>query len=203
MDEPVNARAKIEALAAAVAQDFESTRRVLSFDEWFELLCGAPHLHARNAAQYLRDCFDHYGRRDVRIPSGKVARFRLFDCEFDGGVGRLVGQELAQNAFYEALDGFVRIGFARTGFVEPEFVRIGVVEPEFVRAELVVVVVVVVDGGGRRPAVVVEAPTALRAAWCSHDRGLLEWSVEAPARDTRSSANSTIAGVRVSAVPRA
>jgi len=110
MDEPVNARAKIEALAAAVAQDFESTRRVLSFDEWFELLCGAPHLHARNAAQYLRDCFDHYGRRDVRIPSGKVARFRLFDCEFDGGVGRLVGQELAQNAFYEALDGFVRIG---------------------------------------------------------------------------------------------
>lgn len=110
MDEPVSAKSRIEALAAAVAQEFESTRRVLGFDEWFELLCAAPQLHARNAAQYLRDCFEHYGRRDVRIPSGKVARFRLFDCEFDGGVGRLVGQELAQNAFYEALDSFVRIG---------------------------------------------------------------------------------------------
>jgi serine protein kinase len=110
MDEPVNAKTRIEALAAAVAQEFESTRRVLSFEEWFELLCAQPHVHARNAAQYLRDCFEHYGRRDVRIPSGKVARFRLFDCEFDGGLGRLVGQEPAQNAFYEALDSFVRIG---------------------------------------------------------------------------------------------
>lgn len=110
MDEPVSAKSRIEALAAAVAQDFESTRRVLGFDEWFELLCAAPQQHARNAAQYLRDCFEFYGRRDVRIPSGKVARFRLFDCEFDAGVGRLVGQELAQNAFYEALDSFVRIG---------------------------------------------------------------------------------------------
>jgi len=110
MDEPVSAKAKIEALAAAVAHDFESTRRVLSFEEWFELLAAAPHVHARNAAQYLRDCFDHYGRRDVRIPSGKVSRFRVFDCDFDAAGGRLVGQELAQNAFYEALDGFVRIG---------------------------------------------------------------------------------------------
>lgn len=110
MDEPVSAKTRIEALAAAVAQEFESTRRVLSFEEWFELLCTQPHVHARNAAQYLRDCFDFYGRRDVRIPSGKVARFKLFDCEFDGGSGRLVGQEPAQNAFYEALDSFVRIG---------------------------------------------------------------------------------------------
>ncbi|MFY0535338.1 hypothetical protein [Nannocystis pusilla] len=106
----MSAKTRIEALAAAVAQEFESTRRVLSFEEWFELLCDQPHVHARNAAQYLRDCFEFYGRRDVRIPSGKVARFKLFDCEFDGGSGRLVGQEPAQNAFYEALDSFVRIG---------------------------------------------------------------------------------------------
>ena len=110
-----SSRSRIDALAAAVAQDFETTRRVLSFEEWFELMCQAPQVHARNAAQYLRDCFDFYGRRDVRIPSGKVARFRLFDCDFDDhGSGpnnaRLVGQERAQNAFYEAIDSFVRIG---------------------------------------------------------------------------------------------
>ena len=113
MQEVTSARARIDALAAAVAQEFESTRRVLSFEEWFDLLCASPQVHARNAAQYLRDCFDHYGRRDVRIPSGKVARFRLFDCEFDAdapGSARLVGQETAQNAFYDAIDSFVRIG---------------------------------------------------------------------------------------------
>jgi serine protein kinase len=113
MQDESGARGRIEQLATAVAQDFESTRRVLSFEEWFDLLCQAPHVHARNAAQYMRDCFDFYGKRDVRIPSGKVSRFRLFDCEFDAEgptTARLVGQELAQNAFFEAIDGFVRIG---------------------------------------------------------------------------------------------
>ena len=118
MTDPSSARGRIDALASAVAHEFEATRRVLSFEEWFELLCAAPQVHARNAAQYLRDCFDFYGRRDVRIPSGKVARFKLFDCDFDhpgggpqiGASARLVGQERAQNAFYEAIDSFVRIG---------------------------------------------------------------------------------------------
>ena len=118
MQDPSSARNRIDALASAVAQEFEATRRVLSFEEWFELLCVAPQVHARNAAQYLRDCFDYYGRRGVRIPSGKVSRFRLFDCDFDhpgggpqiGPSARLVGQERAQNAFYEAIDSFVRIG---------------------------------------------------------------------------------------------
>ncbi len=110
MHDPSSARGRIDALASAVALEFEATRRVLSFEEWFELLCAAPQVHARNAAQYLRDCFDFYGRRDVRIPSGKVARFRLFDGGFEHPSARLVGQELAQNAFYEAVDSFVRIG---------------------------------------------------------------------------------------------
>jgi len=99
----------IDAIADQVGHDFEATRRILSFDEWFALLCESPRIHARSAARYLRDALDFYGRREVRTPSGRIARFRLFDCEFDGG-HRLVGQESAQNAIYEALDGFVRIG---------------------------------------------------------------------------------------------
>ncbi|MCA9690263.1 MAG: serine protein kinase PrkA [Myxococcales bacterium] len=102
---------RLEALASAAAREFESTRRVLTFDEWFAMFCEAPRLHARGAAEYLRDAFEHYGRRDVHIPSGKVSRFRLFDCEFARDrCFRLVGQEPAQNAFYEALESFVRIG---------------------------------------------------------------------------------------------
>ena len=99
----------IDAIAGEVGDDFQATRRILSFDEWFELLCERPRLQARSAARYLRDALDHYGRREVRTPSGKISRFCLFDCDFDDG-HRLVGQEVAQNALYEALDGFVRVG---------------------------------------------------------------------------------------------
>jgi serine protein kinase len=107
--EDSRAKGRIDDLAGAVADEFESTRRLLSFDEWFDILCKDPTVHARCAAQYVKDAFDHFGRRDVRTPSGQVSRWRLFDCEFDGW-HRLVGQEEAQNELYEAIDGFVRLG---------------------------------------------------------------------------------------------
>ncbi len=100
---------RLDRLAGAVADEFESTRRVLSFDEWFDLLCADPTVHARSAAQYIRDAFVHFGRRGVRTPSGHISRWRLFDTEFDGW-HRLVGQEEAQNQLYEAIEGFVRLG---------------------------------------------------------------------------------------------
>lgn len=107
-EEPVG-KSKIEALAGAVGDEFASTRRLLSFDEWFDLLCRDPTVHARSAPQYVLDAFDHFGQRSVRTPSGQVERHRLFDCEFDGW-HRLVGQEEAQNELYEAIEGFVRVG---------------------------------------------------------------------------------------------
>lgn len=109
MPETSQSKTRIDDLAGAVADEFESTRRLLSFDEWFDLLCKDPTVHARCAAQYVKDAFDHFGRRDVRTPSGQISRWRLFDCEFDGW-HRLVGQEEAQNELYEVIDGFVRLG---------------------------------------------------------------------------------------------
>ena len=109
MAESSQAKGRIDDLAGAVADEFESTRRLLSFDEWFDILCKDPTVHARCAAQYVKDAFDHFGRRDVRTPSGQISRWRLFDTEFDGW-HRLVGQEEAQNELYEAIDGFVRLG---------------------------------------------------------------------------------------------
>ncbi len=109
MTEMLAANKRIEALASEAAEHFASTRRILSFDEWFELLCNEPTIHARSAGQYVVDAFNHFGKRPVRTPGGEISRFRVFDGEFDGGY-RLVGQEEAQNAFYEAIDGFVRIG---------------------------------------------------------------------------------------------
>ena len=102
-------RERLAELATSVAEDFASTRRILSFDEWFELLLDEPRTHARNSAQYLRDALDHFGREQVRTPQGTVNRFRLFDREFDDDP-RLVGQERGQNELYEVLDGFCRLG---------------------------------------------------------------------------------------------
>ncbi|HFE45036.1 MAG TPA: serine protein kinase PrkA [Nannocystis exedens] len=109
MPDSLSPKDRIAAIAGSVAEEFEVTRRILSFDEWFELLCLTPQIHARNAAQYLRDAFNFFGRREVRNPGGKINRFRLFDCEFDGG-HRLVGQEAAQCELFEAIEGFVRVG---------------------------------------------------------------------------------------------
>ena len=108
-DHDPQAVARIEALAASVSDEFKTTRRLLSFDEWFSLLCAEPTVHARSAAQYVRDAFEHFGTRSVRTPKGQVQRYSLFDSEFDGW-HRLVGQEEAQNELYEAIEGFGRLG---------------------------------------------------------------------------------------------
>jgi serine protein kinase len=100
---------RLTKLASYVAGEFAATGRILSFDEWFDLLLKDPRTHARNSAQYVRDALDHFGRTHVRTPQGTVTRFNLFNREFDDGP-RLVGQERAQNELYEVLDGFCRLG---------------------------------------------------------------------------------------------
>src|SRR5207253_2370470 len=78
-----------------------------------------PRVHARDAAQYIRDCFDFYGNETVHRPSGNLRRFKLFDRPFDQGPGSsqegeggapVCGQEEVQNAIYRILSGFVRAG---------------------------------------------------------------------------------------------
>lgn len=129
-----DARKRLDALAAHVHDQFSSTLRVLSFEEWLEVVVEHPTRHLRNAAQHLRDAFDYFGPRKVRTPSGEVTRFRIFDDAwekrsdaaeraresghhealdklFSAQRGRrLVGQEEAQKQLYEALDGFCRLG---------------------------------------------------------------------------------------------
>ena len=106
---PIAAAPRLAELASQAAAEFESTRRILSFNEWFELLLREPRVHARNSAQYVRDALDHFGAYEVRTPEGSVRRFRLFDRGYDDGP-RLVGQERAQSELYEVLDGYCRLG---------------------------------------------------------------------------------------------
>jgi predicted Ser/Thr protein kinase len=89
---------------------------LLAFEEYLELFAASPVRYTRDAARYLRDVFDHYGRSVVKRPWGERTRFSLFDLAFlKEGAGRrhaLVGQENVQREIYRALSNFVREGRA-------------------------------------------------------------------------------------------
>jgi len=100
-------------IAAEIQRGFEQERRVLSFQEYLELFASDPVRHSRDAARYLRDMFEHYGRTQVERPWGHETRFSLFDQEFDTEDGvreSLVGQEALQGEVFRALNNFVREG---------------------------------------------------------------------------------------------
>jgi len=105
--------AMFDALGVEVSERFTRERRVLSFDEYLALVASEPKAHTREAARYLRDCFDHFGSEVIDTPAGPRRRFRLFDLPFADGAersDRLIGQEVLQEATYRVLDGFAREG---------------------------------------------------------------------------------------------
>lgn len=93
-----------------VRERFNATQRVMSFDEYFAYFTSNPGSELRTAAQYMRDCINHYGSTELEQPEGHVVRYRIFDCPWDQGRDRLVGQEGAQQLFYRALNNFIREG---------------------------------------------------------------------------------------------
>lgn len=105
---------ELRSIAGAIQADFARERRVLSFQEYLELFAQDPVRHSRDAAMYLRDAFDFYGREEVERPWGAQERFRLFDQPFaeagDRARDALVGQELVQSEIYRVLSNFVREG---------------------------------------------------------------------------------------------
>lgn len=97
-------------VAASTKDTFVSRRTILSFDEYLEQVTAHPRQHVRNAAQYLCDVVDYFGSSEVRLPTGTFTRHRLFDAEFDGGVGRVVGQMRVQEQLIRIVRNFVRAG---------------------------------------------------------------------------------------------
>ncbi|MCS6857670.1 MAG: serine protein kinase PrkA [Sandaracinaceae bacterium] len=112
-DPATSTRNFLEETSRALRSRFESERRVLSFEEYLSLVRRSPYLLSRDAARYLRDCFDHFGKQTIKRPGGgEVVRYSLFDLGFDSErtEDALVGQEEVQAAFYRALSNFVREG---------------------------------------------------------------------------------------------
>lgn len=100
----------IDNLASAVKKDFEGLRPILSFGEFFALFRETPERHARSSVQYIRDCFEYFGRETVDAVWGEVTRYKLFDVEFDEKRDRLVGHERVQHQVFRLLENFVREG---------------------------------------------------------------------------------------------
>lgn len=90
---------------------FDAERRVLSFSEYLAWAAAEPTTALRDAATYVRDMIDHYGRRTVDGPGGVCTRYKLFDG-VEGAEEHLVGHESLQRDFYAALTTFVREGRA-------------------------------------------------------------------------------------------
>ena len=101
----------ISSLSDDIRMDFKKNRRILSFAEYLRLVFEEPRRHIRSSAQFIRDCFDHFGTDTVDTPLGETRRFRLFDG-LPGGSHYLIGQEHAQNAVYRVLNNFIREGRA-------------------------------------------------------------------------------------------
>ena len=108
----------LKGVGEQVQGSFLGNKTILAFQEYMEAFFEAPRVHARDAAQYIRDCFDFYGTEMVAKPAGPVRRFKLFDRPFDQsatlqegeGGAPVVGHEEVQNAIYRILSSFVRAG---------------------------------------------------------------------------------------------
>ena len=93
-----------------VRQAFEANKRILSFSEFMAQLVEHPQRHARSAAQYVHDCFEHWGVQTHDGIAGTQTRYTLFDAPFDPQGGKMVGQERAQQRVFGLIDGFARAG---------------------------------------------------------------------------------------------
>jgi len=108
----MDARRWLGSVGSEVRTAFVENRSILSFEEYLSAVHEAPRRHARASAQYLRDVVEHFGRREVVSPAGRLRRWSLFDQEFDpdGRAYRVAGQEEVQAGIVRALGTFVRAG---------------------------------------------------------------------------------------------
>ncbi len=99
-----------------IQKEFDSNRRILSFDEYLVLLRDNPEKQTRGSAQYLVEMMDYFGTTPIPtydihpVPSGLLQRFKIFDFPIDGIAPRVIGQEWVQNQIYRSLKAFARQG---------------------------------------------------------------------------------------------
>lgn len=101
-------------LTDAVQNRFQQARTHLSFAEYLDLVYNQPTIHCRNAAQYIADAFQHFGKTSEKTHLGTRTRYKLFDGLTDNSSphAQIVGQEFPQQQIQRLLSNFVREGQA-------------------------------------------------------------------------------------------
>ncbi|MBP7844292.1 MAG: hypothetical protein KA116_05710 [Proteobacteria bacterium] len=102
----------LDSIQNSVKKRFSTSKRVLTFDEFMELLESKPELFFRSSFHYILDAIDHFGSYEKEIRNHKERRFKLFDQDFVDHSPSLEGHEELQNSFYRILTGFNRSGKA-------------------------------------------------------------------------------------------
>jgi predicted Ser/Thr protein kinase len=103
----------ISELSRSYRAQFQEQRVILSFDGYVELVKKNPRPLIRSAAEYIRDTFNFFGRRELPKESGEASRFRfkLFDIGTEKH-GPIIGGEAVQSEIYNLIEGFCRQGYA-------------------------------------------------------------------------------------------
>lgn len=100
----------------AVKKEFDSNRRILSFEEYLVLLGEQPQAQTRGSAQYLVDMMDFFGKTEPQNqePTSSFGvthpRYKVFDFPVDGVSKKVVGQETVQGQIYRSVKAFARQG---------------------------------------------------------------------------------------------
>lgn len=100
----------IERIGNRIAERFAGDRRLLTFDQFLGQFLTDPYLPARTAVQYLRDAIVHFGSAEVLSIGGTQTRWRIFDAEYAGGEGAVIGQERPQKELVETIFAAAREG---------------------------------------------------------------------------------------------
>ena len=100
----------IEKISNTVEEQFKRDRTLLSFAEYLEAVKSKPHTHLRSSAQYLVDLFEHYGTKEIKLPTGTRTRYCLFDMPFTEGANKVIGQEkIVKHDFQVVVWIFIKI----------------------------------------------------------------------------------------------
>ena len=100
----------VDRIQQRVRERFQDVQRILSLDNYLELVTERPGEQLRNAAQYLVNMFEYFGNDRLERFGQATERFKLFDGGFPGGSDFLAGQEGVQNEIYRILKGLAEEG---------------------------------------------------------------------------------------------
>ncbi len=93
---------KADHIHRSIKDEYDKQNRILSFDEYLDLVRQEPAGQVRSTAQYLVDMMDFFGREGDH--------FKVFDQEFMDTRFRLIGHEQVQDLIYQILKSFIREG---------------------------------------------------------------------------------------------